>query len=539
MVISVWTILLAVLAAGVFFRLLRHAPHFGALLVVAALVVVWAAASRSQQEASQSRMQRQLSAQTAALAKQHAAFAKQAAQAQINVARQAGGFSEQDFALKMHADVPFNQRIDIRGPNITIPTPPTPPSITLSKAVAMPAPPSPVVSVGVLTIAWGRLLIVALPALAALAALASVGRSRRRAGKGLGFVVGGVAALVLVAYFFVGKAHVGTTPLVSVSDPFGHDEPAVTDDASRESIDAIWERLSAPQIKLESSDVAPELMKVLTPNQVTAAQAKLNEAAKVLEEAAEKMTDKSSQSWLVVMAEAMLKATAGKTPDAKTLAQPVPPDKAALPAVAAAPAKALPPSEWALEPEAKPRSARGKLTPDWVIHPPGIVGNVRKFVVHAGPYKTLEECHQQLEQQMRDVVQSRIGELTATAAQQSNVYPNLFQLGIGTDYILRELCTEEFVEVKEFDFGDMLTAHALMEFTQAQDSLLVDRWTAFARRASVARTTAGAGLVVGCLALAFGLLKVDTWTRGYYTKRLFLGVPAAIIAVVMLIDAFG
>ena len=32
-----------------------------------------------------------------------------------------------------------------------------------------------------------------------------------------------------------------------------------------------------------------------------------------------------------------------------------------------------------------------------------------------------------------------------------------------------------------------------------------------------------------------GLLKIDTWTKGYYTKRLFLGVPAVIIGGVLLL----
>jgi hypothetical protein len=46
---------------------------------------------------------------------------------------------------------------------------------------------------------------------------------------------------------------------------------------------------------------------------------------------------------------------------------------------------------------------------------------------------------------------------------------------------------------------------------------------------------AGAGSILGLLGLIYGLLKVDTWTRGYYTKRLFLGVPAAIIGLLALL----
>ena len=37
--------------------------------------------------------------------------------------------------------------------------------------------------------------------------------------------------------------------------------------------------------------------------------------------------------------------------------------------------------------------------------------------------------------------------------------------------------------------------------------------------------------------LGFVLLQVDTWTRGYYTKRLLVGVPVVIIALSFLLFA--
>ena len=48
----------------------------------------------------------------------------------------------------------------------------------------------------------------------------------------------------------------------------------------------------------------------------------------------------------------------------------------------------------------------------------------------------------------------------------------------------------------------------------------------------------GAGSILGLLTLVFALLKIDTWTKGYYTKRLFLGVPAAIIGGLLLMGLF-
>jgi hypothetical protein len=61
------------------------------------------------------------------------------------------------------------------------------------------------------------------------------------------------------------------------------------------------------------------------------------------------------------------------------------------------------------------------------------------------------------------------------------------------------------------------------------------RWEELRRGERFAVVGAGAGSVLGLIGVVFGLLRVDTWTKGYYTKRLFLGVPAAIIGVLALL----
>jgi hypothetical protein len=40
-----------------------------------------------------------------------------------------------------------------------------------------------------------------------------------------------------------------------------------------------------------------------------------------------------------------------------------------------------------------------------------------------------------------------------------------------------------------------------------------------------------AALVLAALASIYGLLQIDTLTRGYYSKRLLVGASAAIIAI--------
>jgi hypothetical protein len=103
--------------------------------------------------------------------------------------------------------------------------------------------------------------------------------------------------------------------------------------------------------------------------------------------------------------------------------------------------------------------------------------------------------------------------------------------GITLDFIEREIARDEYVETVERSVGPMMKSHTLLEFTPAVDKELRQYWDAHQRKERFAVVGAGAGSVLGLLGLCYGLLKVDTWTKGYYTKRLFLGVPAAIIAL--------
>jgi hypothetical protein len=173
--------------------------------------------------------------------------------------------------------------------------------------------------------------------------------------------------------------------------------------------------------------------------------------------------------------------------------------------------------------------------PDWLGQPPRMVGEVYRVPVEAGPYSSLQECYPALRENMRKVVNDRIVELVRDAT--GNPYvpvPSLEYLNLGNSFIDRELLTDQYVEVSETSVGPMKTAWGLLEFTPQHDQQLVDAWKRYARRDGIAKTTLLALLVLVVLGSVFVLLQIDTWTRGYYTKRLFLGVPAAIIAVIVL-----
>ena len=95
--------------------------------------------------------------------------------------------------------------------------------------------------------------------------------------------------------------------------------------------------------------------------------------------------------------------------------------------------------------------------------------------------------------------------------------------------------SREFIETVDRSFGPMKKLYLQIEFTPAVDRELRRHWDAGERRERVAMVGVGAGSVLGFIGLLFALLKVDTWTKGYYTKRLFIGVPAAIIGALLLL----
>jgi hypothetical protein len=192
--------------------------------------------------------------------------------------------------------------------------------------------------------------------------------------------------------------------------------------------------------------------------------------------------------------------------------------------------------------------------PAWVDEAPKTVGNVRRQVLVAGEFATREECDREMDLQLFRATCNRIRELShAGEGPLSDTGPEFayttlpgqahpirgsefaaIQLGrsgiVGIDFIRREIAKQEFAETVNRSFGPMQKLYTQIEFTKIVDEELLRRWDVFRRSERFAQVGFGAGGVLGMIGLALGLMKVDTWTKGYYTKRLFLGVPAAIIS---------
>jgi hypothetical protein len=323
--------------------------------------------------------------------------------------------------------------------------------------------------------------------------------------------------------------------------------PAVTG----ESIEELWKKLTAPRINLEEATTTTSDAPTMGPSSPQ----ELTAAARVVLSASLPGADPFTQGWLVNAAKSILgmpvseqdkldlqhAALEALTVDSQaTDAESKPSEDAADPLAHGSEAMAV--STIAQQPQDDPanlaiaKSIAALPKPDWVLNPPKQIGNVRKFVVTSDPYLTAEECRQDADEKMQNLALNRAAELSGAATRRTGA-ASLADLGLGADYVRRELCTDEYIDVIDSSVGEMRKTYSLVEFNEAQDALLVDRARSYSRQEGLLDVTLIGGGVFASVATLFGLLRIDTWTRGYYTKRLFLGVPAAIITMLALLMA--
>lgn len=222
--------------------------------------------------------------------------------------------------------------------------------------------------------------------------------------------------------------------------------------------------------------------------------------------------------------------------------------------------------------EAEPE--KPKPRPTWVDELPKRTGNTRREVIATDPYATVDECYQAADVYLMMKTYQRIQELIGKPYTDGALPPLTFRngqlqadgqivsygsgnstlanehirslesMGLGIDYVRREIVAKdpksnesrEYVETVEQSFGPMKKLYLQIEFTPAIDRELRQHWDAHQRTERFAMVGVGAGSILGLLGMVFGLLKIDTWTKGYYTKRLFIVLPAAIITGCLLLS---
>jgi hypothetical protein len=181
--------------------------------------------------------------------------------------------------------------------------------------------------------------------------------------------------------------------------------------------------------------------------------------------------------------------------------------------------------------------------PAWVDEAPRRTAGAWPQVIVVGDYVTTEECDLFTEQELwkktwerfRRVVGPVGAEPRTLGAEAARM--DLLRYNIDLNFIRREIIPPdgEYLEtVQSPSLGPMYRLHTLLEFTPQVDALLQKRWERREQHWRIAAVGTFSAVALGAVGLFYGLLKIDTWTKGYYTKRLFI-VPLAIGAVIFLL----
>ncbi len=177
------------------------------------------------------------------------------------------------------------------------------------------------------------------------------------------------------------------------------------------------------------------------------------------------------------------------------------------------------------------RSSRGASPaerPHWLVKGAGMDGDTYQEIVTVEHYKTRAECEEALQPKLQEATKAYVDRYLGKGASTLVLLPQ--------PYIHEHLVKSEYEEVVDTDdplLGEMTNLHVLLSFDRRERTHLQRMWRDAQtenRLLGVAGSAAGLLLVLGTV---FSYLKLDTMTRGYYTRRL------QILAAVVILPTVG
>ncbi len=150
--------------------------------------------------------------------------------------------------------------------------------------------------------------------------------------------------------------------------------------------------------------------------------------------------------------------------------------------------------------------------------------------VSVGPFQNQLQCAARLDAALVEATGQYIGEFLYQGNRTE------FPLRLSLDYIKRHIATgEKYAErtsVRSLDGREMVTLHVRLRFSPEVQQFMKRRQQSAVLTAKLWYTGIGVGLVLTALLAVFGYLKLDTVTKGFYTRRLQFSAGVVILAVV-------
>lgn len=177
-------------------------------------------------------------------------------------------------------------------------------------------------------------------------------------------------------------------------------------------------------------------------------------------------------------------------------------------------------------------NAHGEL-PEWVTGGEGRVDGVFRMPISIGPFPSYEDCGPEKPKAYADAIKRYANEYLQEGA---GDYVDLPMW-----YINQNVYRTEAKEYRESPtLGKVVIVHYLLEFNDAVRQHIVQVYHQALVAERLKYVGLGAAGIFGLLATAFGYLKLDTLSRGYYTGYLQAAAAMAITGLVaVLAGCFG
>lgn len=169
--------------------------------------------------------------------------------------------------------------------------------------------------------------------------------------------------------------------------------------------------------------------------------------------------------------------------------------------------------------------------PSWVDRKPGLVGDDYCISVSSALSVASEDCRPSLNEQLEEAVKDYVADHLGSP--QANYFIQFDLHEIRNELVAQDEQHQEFMDVVEvLSLGPMHQSHAMLRITPEFRERLELRWSEIRQTGRVLKT-AGASVGVFVLLVAvFGYFRLDSATKGYYTRRLQLLLVVAILALI-------
>jgi hypothetical protein len=177
--------------------------------------------------------------------------------------------------------------------------------------------------------------------------------------------------------------------------------------------------------------------------------------------------------------------------------------------------------------------------PEWVEADEVQTGDIHTMAVSSGPHETERECRKALDRELQKAVDSYIDWHLGP------VYDERFRASKLVRYEVDEikqrliLPGKIYHEVIQVSFGPMHQMHAQLTFDSAfrreldsRRSELEQHWKQWIVQQRLVAIAVGFGLLLALMGIVFTYFRLDTATRGFYSRRLKWAAAAGIAAVV-------